>query len=68
MWNYLKAFSRPEVANKPIPYRMKESRFFKALHPKVDFPQPVSPSSCVTCHPGAAQFDYRSLRDTDPNR
>lgn len=61
MWNYLQTFSRPPAAKEPIPYRVSESRFFKALHPKVKFPQPVKVGSCVSCHPGAAQYNYRSL-------
>lgn len=61
MWNYLQTYSRPFAEGEPIPYRVSESRFFKALHPQVDLPQSVKPGSCVSCHPGVAQFDYRSL-------
>jgi hypothetical protein len=61
MWDYMRAFSRPQLTKEAVPYRVSESRFFKALHPRVKFPQPVKIGSCVTCHPGASQFNYRSL-------
>lgn len=60
-WNYLSTFSRPILLGEQIPFRLRQSRYFKALHPKVEFPQPITLSSCVTCHPAAAQFNYRSL-------
>lgn len=61
MWDYIRAYSRPEEAKKPLPYRISESPFFKALHPRVKFSQTVKPASCVICHPGAAQYNYRRL-------
>ena len=61
MWDYLRTFSRPNQEKESIPYRVAESRFFKALHPRVKFPQPAKIGSCVTCHPGVPQFNYRSL-------
>jgi len=61
MWDYLRTFSRPQVAKEATPYRVSESPYFKALHPRVDLPQPVNPGSCVTCHPGVTQYNYRSL-------
>jgi hypothetical protein len=61
MWNYLLAYSRPEESKKPLPYRISESLYFKALHPRVKFAQPVKPASCVTCHPGASEYNYRRL-------
>jgi hypothetical protein len=61
MWDYLQTFSRPHQEKESIPYRVAESRFFKALHPRVKFPQPAKIGSCVTCHPGVPQFNYRSL-------
>ncbi|NER51928.1 MAG: cytochrome C [Symploca sp. SIO1A3] len=42
MWNYLRAFSRPQIRqteDEPIPELVRESRYFKALHPRVDLPQ-----------------------------
>ena len=61
MWEYLKTYSRPEAAKKPLPYRIAESPYFKALHPRVKFTQTVKPASCVICHPGASQYNYRRL-------
>ncbi len=61
MWEYLRTFSRPQAQKEQVPYRVSESRFFKALHPRVKFTEKVSIGSCVSCHPGAAQFNYRSL-------
>lgn len=61
MWNYLLAYSRPEETKKPLPYRISESLYFKALHPRVKFPQPAKPASCITCHPGASEYNYRRL-------
>lgn len=61
MWNYLRDFSRPLKEEEAIPYRVKESRYFKALHPRVDFPEPARLTTCVSCHPGASEYDYRSL-------
>lgn len=61
MWDYLQTYSRPEEPKRPTPYRISESRYFKALHPRVKLPQPLNPGSCVTCHPGASQYNYRRL-------
>lgn len=61
VWDYLRAYSRPEKQGKPLPYRISESFYFKALHPRVKFSQPVKFGSCATCHPGAAQYNYRRL-------
>ncbi len=61
MWDYLRTYTRPSVEGQPIPYRIAESRFFKALHPRVKFSEAIKPDSCVTCHPGVAQYNYRRL-------
>jgi hypothetical protein len=61
MWNYLKTFSRPLLPDEPQPEYVTNSRYFKALHPQVNLPQPVTHKSCLICHPGAKQLDYRSL-------
>lgn len=60
-WNYLSTYSRPINKDEEVPFRIGKSRFFKALHPKVNFAEPVTLNSCVTCHPASAQFNYRSL-------
>jgi hypothetical protein len=60
-WSYISTYSRPLNKGEEVPFRVEKSRFFKALHPKVDFAEPVTLNSCATCHPASAQFDYRSL-------
>jgi hypothetical protein len=61
IWRYVSTYSRPTDKDEQIPYRLSQSRYFKALHPKVQFSQPVTIRNCGTCHPGASQFDFRSL-------
>lgn len=61
VWNYLRAFSRLQSKEEEVPYRVAQSRFFKALHPRVKLPAPATASSCVTCHPGAAEYNFREL-------
>lgn len=60
-WNYVSFYSRPLREDEPTPFRLKSSRYFKVLHPKVDFTSPITVRSCITCHPAAEQFNYRSL-------
>ncbi len=60
-WNYLSTYSRPITKGEEVPFRVGKSRFFKALHPKVDFSAPVTLNSCAICHPASAQFNYRDL-------
>lgn len=61
MWNYLQFASRPSQEGEKVPYRVDESRFFRALHPRVEFSQAVSYRTCISCHPGVDQFNYRRL-------
>jgi hypothetical protein len=61
IWDYLSAYSRPLTTNEPVPLLIEQSRYFKALHPRVKFSEPVTTDTCVKCHPGVAQFDYRTL-------
>lgn len=61
VWNYISTYSRPVLANERVPYRLQQSRYFKALHPRVNFAEPVTVTTCASCHPGATQFDFRSL-------
>jgi len=61
VWRYLSTFSRSVNRDETVPFRVERSRYFKALHPKVEFSQPPSVRACATCHPAAAQFNYRSL-------
>jgi hypothetical protein len=61
IWNYLRDFSRGLNQNEATPYRLNDSRYFRALHPRVDVPRPVTLNGCVTCHPGAEGYDFRRL-------
>lgn len=61
VWNYISTYSRPVANNEAVPYRLQRSRYFKALHPKVQFSEPITLQSCLTCHPAARQFNYRTL-------
>ncbi|MTJ06171.1 cytochrome C [Anabaena sp. UHCC 0204] len=58
---YLFTFSRVQLQEESTPYRLKDSRYFRALHPGVQFPNPVNMGSCVSCHIGAEKYDFRSL-------
>ena len=60
-WEYLRTYSRPQLAEEEVPYRLYQSRYFKALHPKVELATRVTLTSCVSCHPGAGKYDFRSL-------
>jgi Dihaem cytochrome c len=61
VWNYLSTFSRTQLKDEQTPYRLSSSRYFKALHPKVDLPTSVQIDSCITCHPSAKDFNFRRL-------
>jgi hypothetical protein len=61
VWDYLRQYSRPEAEGEQIPFRVENSRYFKALHPRVELPQSIRLGSCISCHPGAEQFNFRSL-------
>lgn len=61
VWNYLRTFSRPLAKDEETPYRVNESRYFKALHPKVKLPRPADISGCISCHPNVADYNFRSL-------
>jgi len=61
VWGYLRTFSRPLRPDEHAEFRVGQSRYFKALHPRVDLPRQISLDTCITCHPGASQYDFRSL-------
>ncbi|MEM9543271.1 MAG: cytochrome C [Cyanobacteria bacterium P01_E01_bin.42] len=63
MWNYIQLFSRTYGDSDEPPLRIDNSRYFRALHPKVDFQQVQTANTCTTCHDRAAEFNYRSLRE-----
>ncbi|MEL6937659.1 MAG: cytochrome C [Cyanobacteria bacterium J06598_1] len=58
MVNYLQTYSRRHDGNGPVPYRLKNSATFQALHPSVDLPQPLNLRSCVGCHINAGEQNY----------
>jgi hypothetical protein len=60
-WGYLRPNSRPLRQGEPVPYRLAESRYFRALHLQVDFPTPVRVSGCVDCHPKVEAGDFATL-------
>lgn len=61
VWNYLRTYSRPQSADDPVPYRLRESGYLKALHPRVELPEAIGLDSCLQCHPGATDYNFRSL-------
>ncbi len=61
VWNYLKTYSRQALEDERTPYRLNESKPFKILHPKVEAPRPITLSSCISCHPGTNQYNFRKL-------
>jgi hypothetical protein len=61
IWEYVGNYSRPLDQDEVKPNYIAQSRYFKALHPQVQLPNPVTHRSCVQCHPNAIKFDYRTL-------
>ncbi len=61
IWDYLRTYSRPLNKDEPIPLYAERSRYFKALHPRVPLPDVVTHKTCITCHPGAENFNFRTL-------
>jgi mono/diheme cytochrome c family protein len=61
VWQYLRDYSRPLTAEEPVPYRIYQSSPFQLLHPRVQFPARASLTTCLSCHPGAGTYDFRSL-------
>lgn len=59
IWQYLQHYSRNLLKDELEPKYIAQSRYFFALHPQVKFSAPVSQSTCIECHAGAKQFDYR---------
>ncbi|MDX2273447.1 MAG: hypothetical protein NW237_16045 [Cyanobacteriota bacterium] len=61
-WNYLKQNSKSLLTRESVPFRLADSRYFKALHLQVDFPRPVRVTSCVDCHLGTDQGNFATLK------
>jgi mono/diheme cytochrome c family protein len=60
-WKYLQTNSRQLNPEEQVPYRIARSRYFKILHPRVKFTEPVTVGTCVSCHIGAPKFNFRAL-------
>jgi len=61
IWQYLRTFSRSLTESESVPYHVAQSRFFKALHPRVPLERDVSLRQCISCHPGANGYNFRQL-------
>jgi len=61
IWEYIRFTSRPLPTEDEVPYRIYQSQPFKVLHPKVKFPSRPNLNSCISCHPGAGKYDFRTL-------
>ena len=61
IWQYVRDFSRSLTEKEPTPYYFADSRYFRALHPKVTLPKPLNTLSCQQCHPGADVGNFRKL-------
>ncbi|MGA7932009.1 MAG: diheme cytochrome C [Kovacikia sp.] len=61
IWEYIRFTSRPLPAEDDVPYRIYQSQYFKILHPKVKLPSRPGMNTCLSCHPGAGKYDFRSL-------
>ncbi len=59
IWQYLQNYSRLLLKDEQKPKYIAQSRYFFALHPQVEFSAPVNNTTCLECHSGAKQFDYR---------
>ncbi|NJM97570.1 MAG: diheme cytochrome C [Phormidesmis sp. RL_2_1] len=57
--NYLQPYSYPSQS-RSIPFRLKDSAYFGALHPDVELPEPLNLRSCLECHAGAGHQNYRA--------
>ena len=67
IWDYLRTFSRPLLINEdPVAY-IEESRYFYALHPRMEFNDTITYQTCVSCHSQARYFDYRTVNIEEEN-
>ncbi|HEY9850357.1 MAG TPA: diheme cytochrome C [Leptolyngbyaceae cyanobacterium] len=62
VWEYLRTFSRARSPEEErTPYRVIQSRYFRALHPQVKLSPSLALGSCVSCHPRVTEYDFRTL-------
>lgn len=64
IWNYLGTFSRIAAVEDRLPVFARDSRFFRALHPQIRFPEPAKITTCISCHPSAQEFNFRNTIST----
>ena len=64
IWRYLRDYSRNTQEKEKTPYVVLDSRYFKALHPKVQLPNSLTAATCIQCHPKAPQGDFLALEET----
>lgn len=64
MLSYLQTYSRRTMPRDPVPFRVKDSIYFHALHPGVVLPQPLDLRSCAGCHVGANEQDFSAINAT----
>lgn len=60
VWDYVQFASRSIAENETPPEQIRDSRFFRALHPRVEVER-VNLAGCVSCHPNVWDYDYRTL-------
>jgi hypothetical protein len=61
IWQYMMTLSRPLRPQEVQPSYARESRYFAALHPRVELPEVINTQSCLVCHPGATRLNYQQL-------
>ena len=61
IWDYLSYSSRPLTQTTFVPLLIEQSSYLKVLHPRVNLPNPIGHTTCVTCHPNASRYDYQTL-------
>lgn len=61
IWQYLMTMSRPLNPQEIQPTYIRNSRYFRALHPRVEFTNEINSQNCLACHPGARQLNYQEL-------
>lgn len=67
-WQYLRDHSRPLLQQEQLPLRLADSRLFKALHPRVEFPLSIQVDGCIDCHSQALSGNFASFSDPTPPR
>ncbi|NEP16161.1 MAG: cytochrome C [Leptolyngbya sp. SIO4C1] len=61
--NYLHTYSRPHSTSALLPFHVRDSAYFQALHPAVEFSRPPTLRTCASCHAQAEAFNFREWQD-----